>query len=224
MYASFYPNYAKVENQFPHFKKKIIIIEDNEKISQGYTLLINSTNRYVVEASYLNCEDALKNLKNIKPDIILMELDLRGMHGIEGIREMKERYPHIEILIVTGYDDPRLVYDSLCAGASGYLTKSANYAELVSALDQLASGGAPMSSKVARMVVESFQRNPLSPLSKRETEVLGLLSRGYSYSSIADRLFIAKETVKTHLKNIYQKLQVNSKADAVTLALEERYI
>lgn len=224
MYASFYPNYMKINGNTPHFKKKIIIIEDNETVSQGYTLLINSTNRYVVDATYRNCENALKNLKNIKPDIVLMDLELRGMNGIEGIRTIKERYPHIEILIVTMYDDSHLVYDSLCAGASGYLTKSTNYIELVSGLDQLASGGAPMSSKIARMVVESFQRNPLSPLSKRETEVLSLLSRGYSYSSIAERLFIAKETVKTHLKNIYQKLQVNTKADAVTLALEERYI
>ena len=224
MHASFYSNYMKINGNISHFKKKIIIIEDNETISQGYALLINSTNRYVVDATYRNCENALKNLKNLKPDIILMDLELRGMNGIEGIRMIKERHPHIEVLIVTVHDDSQFVYDSLCAGASGYLTKSVNYIELISALDQLVSGGAPLSSKVARMVVESFQRNPFSPLSKRETEVLSLLSRGYSYSSIAERLFIAKETVKTHLKNIYQKLQVNTKADAVTLALEERYI
>lgn len=224
MHASFYPNYMKINGNISHFKKKIVIIDDNETVSQGYALLINSTNRYVVDATYRNCENALKNLKNLKPDIILMDLELRGMNGIEGIRMIKERYPHIEVLIVTMYDDSHLVYDSLCAGASGYLTKSTDYIELVSALDQLVSGGAPLSSKVARMVVESFQRNPLSPLSKRETEVLSLFSRGYSYSSIAERLFIAKETVKTHLKNIYQKLQVNTKAEAVTLALEERYI
>jgi len=224
MYASFYSNFMKINGNISHFKKKIVIIEDNETVSQGYALLINSTNRYVVDATYRNCENALKNLKNIRPDIILMDLELRGMNGIEGIRMIKERYPHIEVLIVTMYDDSQFVYDSLCAGASGYLTKSTDYMELVLALDQLVSGGAPLSSKVARMVVESFQRNPLSPLSKRETEVLSLLSRGYSYSSIAERLFIAKETVKTHLKNIYQKLQVNTKAEAVTLALEERYI
>jgi DNA-binding NarL/FixJ family response regulator len=224
MSTSIYSSYMKANGSIPHFKRKIIIIEDNETICQGYTLLINSTHRFEVEATYRNCEAALKNLKNIKPDIVLMDLDLQGMNGIEGIRSIKARYAHIEILIVSVYDSSQFVYDSLCAGASGYLTKSSNYLELIAALDQLVAGGAPMSSKIARMVVESFQRNPLSPLSKRETEVLSLLSRGYSYSSIAKLLFIAKETVKTHLKNIYQKLQVNSKADAIILALEERYI
>lgn len=224
MYASYYSNSMKVHGNPSHFKKKIIVIEEDEVIRQGYTLLINSTRRYVVEATYHTCENAIKAMKISKPDIVLMDLELRGMHGIDGIRLIKERFPHIEILVVTMQDDSQLVYDALCAGASGYLTKSTNYIELVSALDQLVSGGAPMSSKIARIVVESFQRNPLSPLSKRETEVLSLLSRGYSYSSIANQLFIAKETVRTHLKNIYQKLQVNTKADAISLGLENRYI
>jgi DNA-binding NarL/FixJ family response regulator len=201
-----------------------VIIEGNDEISRGYTLIISSVEKYQVVGIYQNCETALVHLKYDKPDIILMDLELPGMSGIEGIGKIKARYAHIEIVVVTLYDAPQLVYDALCAGASGYLVKDANYIELLAALDQLVAGGAPMSSKIARMVVESFQRNPHSPLSRRETEVLGLLSRGHSYASIGQQLFISKETAKTHLKNIYQKLEVNSKADALSLAMEERYI
>jgi len=207
-----------------YFKKRIVIIESDEEVRQKYMLIINSVDQYQVVASYDCCESAIARLKNDKPDIIILDLELNGMNGIEGIFQIKRSYLHIEVLVISSNNASQLVYDSLCAGASGFIVKNANYLCLITALDQLTKGGAPMSCKIARMVVESFRRNHLSPLSARETDVMRLLSKGHTYSSIGKQLFISKETVKTHLKNIYQKLQVRSKAEAVTRVLDERYI
>ena len=146
------------------------------------------------------------------------------MNGISGIYEIKKRMPGIEVIVNSIYEDSELVFQALCAGASGYITKNSNHNELLDAIEEVMSGGAPMSSRIAKMVVESFQKNPNSPLSPRETEVLELLSKGKSYSLIAKDLFITKETAKSHIKNIYSKLQVNSKSEAIAKAMQEKLI
>ena len=203
---------------------RIIIIEDNEVVKDGFALLINSFSKHAVIATYTNCEEALKNLKKDKPDIVLMDIELPGMSGIEGTRIIKKEYPDIDVLVITVHENSDLVFQALVAGASGYITKNATHDKILDAIDEVKSGGAPMSSNIARMVVESFQRNQNSPLTKRETEVLELLSKGKSYTVIADELYIHRETVKSHIKNIYYKLQVHSKAAAIEIALKNKLI
>ena len=203
---------------------RILIIEDNEVVRSGLETLIDSIPEFILSGSFDNCEDAIKTAEYDRPDVILMDIELPGMNGIQGIRVLKRILHEVNIIVVTIYEDNEMVFDALCAGACGYITKSADYTKLLDAIKEVVIGGAPMSNKIARMVVESFQRNYDTPLSPRETEVLELLAKGKSYSVIADEIFVHKETVKSHIKNIYFKLQVNSKADAIEKALKEKYI
>lgn len=205
-------------------KTKIVIVEDNETLRQGFEFLISSHEKYLVKSKYENAELAIKNLRKDMPGIILMDIELPGMSGIEAIRIIKKTIPAIQIVVLSVHDDSQLVFEALCAGASGYLTKNAKMEKILNALDEILEGGAPMSSRIAKMVVSSFNRNHNSPLTTREMEVLQLLTDGKSYSRIAEELFVQKETVRTHLKNIYTKLHVNSKAEAILKAKSERYI
>lgn len=205
-------------------KKTIEIIEDNDTVRKAFSLILESTGKYYV-LNYSNCEDAISNLKDDMPDIIIMDIELPGgMSGIEGIDKIKKSHPEINIIVNSIHENTGLVFKALCNGASGYITKSPSHLELLEAIDEVEKGGAPMSMKIAKMVVGSFQKNTNSPLSIRETQVLELLAKGKSYSTIGDELFITKETAKTHIKNIYSKLQVNSKADAIAKANENKYI
>ncbi|HLF33416.1 MAG TPA: response regulator transcription factor [Cyclobacteriaceae bacterium] len=203
---------------------KIVIIEDNEVVRESLRLLVRGLGEYEIAGAYDSCENAFKRLEKDLPNLILMDMELPGMNGIEGIQYVKQRHPEIDVLMLTVHDDSQLVFDALVAGASGYITKNSPHNKILDAIDEIRKGGAPMSSNIARMVVESFQRNLNSPLSRRETEVLELLASGKSYSVIADELFIHRETVKTHIKNIYIKLQVNSKAAAIEFARKNRLI
>lgn len=207
-----------------YFRSRIVIVEDNDAIREGFSLIINSVSQYYVVGAYDNAEDAIKNVKKDKPEIILMDLELPGMNGIDAIAAIKKINPNISLIVNTIYENSELVFQALCAGAAGYITKNTSHTELLDAIDEVIDGGAPMSSKIARMVVNSFQKNPNSPLSNRETQVLELLSVGKSYSMIAQELFITKETAKSHIKNIYSKLQVNSKSEAIAKATKEKLI
>jgi len=207
------------------FRKRILIVEDDTEIRNSFSLIVNSSPRFFVVNSYANCEEAIKNLHNDRPDIVLMDIELPdGMNGIQGTKIIKEKNPHTEIVMVTVYEDSELVFEALKAGASGYITKSANYMELLAALEEVTKGGAPMSSKIARLVIDNFHVNPNSPLTKRETEILQLISEGKTYTQISEELFISKETAKTHIKNIYSKLQVRSKSEALAKANLEKLI
>jgi len=203
---------------------KIWIIEDNAVTREGFERLINSMDEFHVTKSFSNCENAIKLVTKNPPDVIIMDIELPGMHGIEGIKRIKKIAPDANIIVMTVHEDIDLVFKALCAGACGYISKHTDYSKLLDAIKEVVSGGAPMSNRVARMVVESFQKNYNTPLTKRETEVLTLLARGKSYSMIADDLFIHKETVKSHIKNIYYKLEVNNKADAIDKALKDKLI
>lgn len=205
-------------------KKRLVIVEDNEEIREGFTMLINSMSNYYVVGAYESAEEALANLASDQGQLFLMDVDLPGMSGIEATKRIKQEKPKADIIIITVFENSRTVFDALCAGATGYLTKNTNPQELLQAIDQVASGGAPMSAKIARMVVQSFQINPVSPLTDRETEILSLMAKGQSYSNIADTLSISKETVRFHIKNIYSKLQVNSKAGAIEKASRDKLI
>jgi len=206
-------------------KKRVLVIEDDPEIRSSFVMIVDSSQKFTVVNSYGNCEDAIKHLHSDKPDIVLMDVELPGgMNGIKGTKIIKEKSPNADIIMVTVYEDSEMVYEALKSGASGYITKSANYTELLSALDEITKGGAPMSSKIARMVIDNFHLNPNSPLTKRETEILQLISEGKTYTQISEELFISKETSKTHIKNIYSKLQVRSKSEAIAKANQDKLI
>ena len=166
----------------------------------------------------------MADLPGYKPHIILMDIHLPGMSGIECTQKLSTKIPDTQILMLTIQDDDDSIFDSLCAGASGYLLKGTPPAQLIAALEEAHKGGAPMSPKIARKVVKSFRVSSKSPLSDRETEVLKLLCKGENYRSIAEALFVSTNTIKAHIKNIYQKLHVNTRAEAVSKALKDKLI
>ncbi len=204
--------------------KRIIIVEDDNIIRNAFVTLIQQNSDYTVANAYSNAEAAIKNVKDDAPDICLMDIELPGMNGIEAIPKIKALSPYTQVVVITVYENDDLVFKALCEGASGYLTKNMPPQKLIDSLKELENGGAPMSTNIARMVVSSFHKNRQSPLTARELEVLELLSSGKSYSTIADQLFVDKETVKSHIKNIYLKLEVHSKAEAIEKAKKSKYI
>jgi DNA-binding NarL/FixJ family response regulator len=204
---------------------RIVIIEDNDMIRHGYALIVSSHPNFKVINDYSDCETAIKNLNKDRPDIILMDIGLPGMDGITGIGKIKKLDPKVEIIILSIFEDYEKVFKALCAGAVGYLSKTSNHTEILDGINQVLKGGAPMSLKIAKMVVGSFQRNTIdSPLSRRETEVLSLLATGATYQVVSKELIVGIETVKTHVKNIYAKLNVNSKTEALSIAKENKII
>ena len=205
-------------------EKRIVIIEDNHVIREGLAAVIDTTAGYLVAGQYGSCEEALKHLPDDVPQLVLMDIDLPGMDGIEGTMQIKKRLPDCIILIITVLEDSDKVFRSLCAGAGGYIVKNSDTDGIVKSIGEAFAGGAPMSLNIARMVVQSFNRAPNSPLSQREREVLKGIAEGKTYSKIALDLFISKETVRTHIKNIYQKLAVNSKAEALKVAGSNRWL
>lgn len=206
-------------------KNKVVIIEDNIPLGQAFEDIINSTTNFTVVDHYSSCEEALDNIKLDQPNIILMDIDLPGMNGVEGTRIIKQKLPKTNIIMITVFENSEMVFDALCAGATGYLTKNLKPNDLISALEEAISGGAPMSIHIAKMVVNSFQRKQSSiVLSQREKEVLTLLSEGNSYDIIGEKLFISRNTIKFHLKNIYIKLQVHSNIEAIQKASKENLI
>jgi DNA-binding NarL/FixJ family response regulator len=205
-------------------KKKIVIVEDQSELRESYNLIINGTNLYEVIGLYSTAEDAIAKMQKRTPDIILMDIQLPGMSGIEATRIIKERNHLVEVIMLTVHDDDEFVFDSLKAGASGYIIKGTSYLEMIEALDEIVSGGAPMSNRIARMVINNFHANLNSPLTKRERQILQLMSKGWTYSQIAEELAISKETSKTHIRNIYIKLEVNSKSEAIAKATKERIL
>ncbi|MEM7549120.1 MAG: response regulator transcription factor [Bacteroidota bacterium] len=208
-------------NRYP---VRISIVEDNETLLKGLEIMIGSIDKYQVVSTYTNCEDALKNLHVDIPDIILMDIQLDGMSGIEGIEKIKKVLPRVEVIVHSVYEDSDYVFDALQAGATGYITKGSDRMNLIHALDEILNGGAPMSTKIANMVVRSFQRNPASPLSKRETQVLALLAKGKTYQHISNELFVSVETIKSHVKRIYSKLHVHNKDEALEKAARDKLI
>lgn len=205
--------------------KKVLIVEDDPEIRNSFLLIVNSSQNFRVVNVYANCEDALKVLHKDRPQIVLMDIELPGgMTGIEGARLIKEKSPDTDVVMVSVYEDSEFVFEALKAGASGYITKGANYLELLSALEEITKGGAPMSSRIARLVIDNFHINLQSPLTRRETEILQLIGDGKTYTQISEDLLISRETTKTHIKNIYTKLQVKSKSEALAKANLEKLI
>lgn len=205
-------------------EKRIVLIEDDDVIRNAFKTLISKNATYKVIADYSDAESAISNVEKDGADIYLVDIELPGINGIEAISKIKGKRKDVLILVVTVYENDELVFKALCEGASGYITKNTAPARIIDAIKEVESGGAPMSTNIARMVVSSFHKNRETPLSTRELQVLEHLSSGKSYSSIADALFVDKETIKSHLKSIYLKLEVHSKADAIAKAKKNKYI
>src|ERR1051325_7320046 len=207
----------------------VVIIEDVREVREGLTMLINGTSGFACASSYRTMEDALRHIGDDRPDVILTDIGLPGMSGIEGIPRLREHWPEVPILTLTVYDNDDEVFSALCAGASGYLLKNTPPSRLLESLKEAVDGGAPMSPDVARRVVKLFrkfrppERAP-SHLTPQETELLKLLVEGHHYKTAASELGITTNTVSFHLKNIYTKLQVHSKTEAVAKALREHLI
>ncbi len=202
----------------------VSIIEEDDDIRQGLELLIHGTDGFCCVGAYRSCEAAISDIEREPPDVLVLDVELPGMSGIEGIRKIKQRNSNIDIIMLTVHDDDKTVFESLCAGASGYLVKTTQPARLLEAIKDVNNGGAPMTASIARMVISSFLRPSHEVLTPRESEILSQLCEGKSYKMIANDLFISKGTVHSHIKNIYRKLKVNSKSQAVAKAFQNKLI
>jgi DNA-binding NarL/FixJ family response regulator len=202
---------------------RVAIIEDDQVIRDGYSLLVGETEDYFV-TSYESFEKAIKQIKTDAPHVILLDINLPGINGIDAIPLLKKILPKAYILMLTVYDSDAHVFEALRNGASGYIVKTTPSETIISSIKEVMEGGAPMSAGIARMVLKSFQRNLDTPLSKREAQVLDLIAIGKSRTHIAKELFIEPGTLKTHIKNIYLKLEVNSKEEALKTARANKLI
>lgn len=203
---------------------RIVLIEDDVTIREGYTYLINENPKYQVVNAYSNVESALKSIHQDDPHVILLDIELPGMNGTEGIPRLKAAVEDVYIIMLSVYENEQVVFDALSKGASGYLTKDASPQKIMNAIDEVLAGGGPMTINIARMVINSFKRSEQSPLTRRETEILEQIANGKTRGKIAEEMFIDLETVKSHLKNIYSKLDVHSRADAIKTARQNKYI
>ena len=202
------------------------IVEDDEQIREGIQTFLNRQDGFACDWSYGSVEDLLKNLRGEKiPSVLIMDIGLPGMSGIEGMKIIKERHPAIDVVVFSVYNDSKRIFDSLVAGATGYLLKNTPLDEIKEGIELLANGGSPMSPQIARKVIEHFgQQNKKkeveSPLSAKEKEIVVGLVDGLSYKLIADRMSISIETVRFHIKNIYRKLHVHGKAEVISKSLK----
>ena len=198
----------------------ISVVEDMDEVRKKVKRIIDESEEFICLSTYSNAEKALEELPDLKPDIVLMDINLPGMSGIECIKEIKKKCPQIQFMMFTIYENSEQVYEALAAGATGYLLKKTAPEEILDALKELYEGGAPMSTQIARKVVSFFQKetknNPAdSELSKREKQVLELLSKGFLYKEISDQLFISTGTVRQHIHKIYEKLHVQNRTEAI---------
>jgi two-component system, NarL family, response regulator LiaR len=208
---------------------RISIYEDNESLRESLSHLILGTGLMELCGSFPDCSSVIENCLENKPDIILMDIDMPGISGIEATALVKAKFPEINIMILTVYEDRDKVFSAMCAGATGYLLKKSTAVQIIEAINELNQGGSPMSGEIARKVLEFFSnpainKNNEYALSKREFDIIKCLVNGDSYKMIAEACFISIGTVRSHINSIYKKLQVNSKSEAVIKAIKERLV
>ncbi len=206
---------------------RIAIVEDEDDIRESLAIIINSAPGFACVGSYADCETALASLEDDLPEVVLMDIKFRPgkMSGIEGARQLKALLPDLDIVMLTIYEDNELIFDSLRAGACGYLLKRTAPVELLASIKEVVAGGAPMSTKIARLVVGSFQSGDQGlQITNRQKEILQKLREGKSYRTIGEELFISENTVKCHIKKIYELLHVHTQAAAIAKAFEQHLI
>ena len=198
----------------------VSIVEDNEQLRNTLARVLNRSDGFKCLSHYGNAEDALKDLPNVKPEVVLMDINLPGMNGVECVRQLKQALPALQVIMLTVYEDTENIFSALAAGATGYLLKRTKAVELLEAIREVHRGGSPMTTHIARKVTQSFLKTgpsvrPTENLSQREQEVLDCLSQGFLYKEIAEKLGISYETVHTYIRRIYEKLQVRTRTEAV---------
>ncbi len=215
----------------------ISIVEDNDKLRGTLAKVIGRAEGFRFVSDYASAEDALAELPKVKPDVVLMDINLPGMNGVECVRKLKAMLPQIQVMMLTVYEDTESIFNALAAGANGYMLKRTPTKELIEAIREVHRGGSPMTTNIARLVVQSFQKpvaatapppgatgsapaGEVSELSEREQQVLDLLVQGLIYKEIADKLNIGYETVHTYIRRIYEKLQVRTRTEAVAKVLQ----
>jgi DNA-binding NarL/FixJ family response regulator len=203
----------------------IALVEDDEEIRKGIQTYLNGQKKFVCNFSFGSVEELMRNLNySNSPNVIIMDLGLPGMSGIDGIKIVKEKFPEIDIIVFSIYNDSEKIFESLCAGATGYLLKNTPLQEIKEGIESLAYGGSPMSPQIARKVIDFFNQRTKqkkeSPLSAKEKEIVIGLVDGLSYKLIGARMNISIETVRFHIKNIYSKLHVHSKAEVISRSLK----
>jgi DNA-binding NarL/FixJ family response regulator len=206
-------------------KKLVCIVEDNASLREGMDMMVQMSERYELGGSFANAEEALSGIEKAEPDAVLMDINLPGLSGIECVNTLKSRFPNMLFLMCTAYEDNNKIFQSLQAGASGYILKTEGPTKIMEALDDMIEGGSPMSSSIARKVVDSFtvtdqENTAIETLSDREREVLDHLAKGMIGKEVADALDISWGTVRKHVQNIYKKLQVNTRVEAVNMYLK----
>ncbi len=205
----------------------IAIVEDNPHVRQSWEMVLNAVENMRVVGVYPSCEQALDSEGVAEADVVLMDIGLPGMSGIEGVRHLKERFPEKVIIMCTVHEDDEKIFESLCAGAVGYLLKKVAPNELIKAVREAYEGGSPMTPTVARKVISYFQKKTQkkeTKLTEREQQVLNLMAEGKTYAAIADELCLSVDGVYYHIRHIYEKLQVHSRAEAVAKGIKNRLI
>lgn len=209
----------------------VVIIEDNKFIRDGWELVLQNEKDLQLINSYGSCEEAFKNDNIALADIVLMDIGLPGMSGIDGVKYLKEKFPKMIIIMFTIYEDDDKIFDALCAGAVGYLLKKTEPSLLASALRDAYHGGSPMTPSVARKIIATFQKINITSfngknveLNERENQILTLMAKGKSYKEIADEIFLSIDGVTYHIRNIYEKLNVHSRSEAVAEGFKKRII
>ncbi|MBL7925542.1 MAG: response regulator transcription factor [Bacteroidia bacterium] len=210
---------------------RIIIFDDNANVRESIAMLLSTTDNMILAASYDSCKNLIADIESVKPDIVLMDIDMPQMTGIDAVKLLRTKFASLPVLMLTGFEDDDKVFASLCAGANGYVLKNANMQYLIQYIDEVYHGGAPMTPVIARKVLNQFtklqptqQPNENYNLSIREKEVLQLLTKGKSYKMIGNEMHISYETVHSHIRKIYQKLQVNSVGEAVSKTISKNIL
>jgi DNA-binding NarL/FixJ family response regulator len=207
---------------------KLLIYEDNNRLLQSLQMLLSEGTGFEVTGAFANCDEVEKQAGKLKPELVVMDIDMPGIGGIKGVKILKEYFPDIKVVMHTMFDDDNRIFDSICAGADGYLLKNTSPLQLVTSLQEVMKGGAPMSPFVAQKVFQHFRQVKTDSeqfnLTTREKEILELLVKGNSYKMIADKSGVTIDTVKKHLQNIYHKLHVNCGTEAVAKALQHKIV
>ena len=207
---------------------KIVIVEDNRYMREGWGTILDFESDFVVLNAFESCEEAFDSEVMSKANVVLMDIELPGMSGIEGVKHLQKEQPGLPIIMATVFDDDKNVFDALCAGAVGYLMKKVSPEDLKQAIRDAHEGGSPMTPNIARKVIKTFHQ-PVSDdeteqLKERELEILEQLAKGKSYAAIGDAVYLSVDGVRYHIRNIYRKLQVNSRSEAVSKGISRRLI